>query len=206
MYYLLSPFALIVTMSLLACVYACWYNHKSNAITGSTVLKQTSTQAVLILCGDVCHLAYARWWSYITSGACTLMSTKDFLVSPWSLNKSSAYNLITGKTDLHSRSPSRVSLLTSCTYRPGYLCGFGAFAVFRFGNCIFRVDPSGLLTRDGSCSAQSGTLWLSGMGIKAFAPDVFSTLPKVRWRMCCVMKYVNGDEICKRTLRVSVEL
>jgi hypothetical protein len=34
-------------------------HHKSNANRGSTVLKDTSTQAVLILCGDVCYLAYA---------------------------------------------------------------------------------------------------------------------------------------------------
>ncbi len=166
---------------------------------GSTVLKRTSTQAVLILCGDVCHLDYARWWSYITSGACTLMATKAFLVSRWSLNNSSACNLIAGKTDLHSRSPSRVSLLTSCTYRPPYLCGFEG-AIF-FGDCVFRVDPSGLLTRNGSCPTKSGDLRLSGMGIKAFAPDVFSNLSSVRWRMCCVMNYVQTTRhvfCCKR--------
>ncbi len=49
-----------------------------------------------------------------------------------------------------------------------------------FGDCTFSVDPSGLLTRDGSCLTQSGSLSLSGMGIKAFAPDVFSNLSSVR--------------------------
>ena len=154
---------------------------------GSTILKHTSTQAGLILYGDVFHLAYAHWWSYISSGPCTLISTKALLVSRWRLNNSSAYNLIAGKTDLHPRSPSRVSLLTSCTYRPRYLCGFEG-ATF-FGDCIFRVNPSGLLTRNGSCSTQSGDLRLSDLSIKALAPDVFSNLPSVRWRMCC-------DEIC----------
>jgi hypothetical protein len=159
-----------------------------------TILKRTSTQAGLLLFGDVCYLAYARWWSYITSGACTFMfmATKVFLVSRWSLNNSSACNLISGKTDLHSRSPSRVSLLTSCTYRPRYLCGFEG-AIF-FGDCILRVDPSGLLTRDGSCPTKSGSLSLSGMGIKAFAPDVFSNLSYVRWRMCWEMKYVQTSQ------------
>ncbi len=85
-----APCTLMVTIALLACVYACWYNHKSNANWGSTILKHTSTQAVLILCGDVCHLDYARWWSYITSVTCGLMTTKAFLVSRWSLNNSSA--------------------------------------------------------------------------------------------------------------------
>jgi hypothetical protein len=101
-----------------------------------------------------------------------------------------------GKTHLHSRSSSRVSLLTSCTYRPRYLCGFEG-ATF-FGDCIFRVDPSGLLTRNGSCPTKSvdlsssgvtivslgpdvfSSLDLSGMSIKAFAPDVFSNLSSVR--------------------------
>jgi hypothetical protein len=49
-----------------------------------------------------------------------------------------------------------------------------------FGDCTFSVDPSGLLTRDGSCLTQSGSLSLSGMGIKALAPDVFSDLSSVR--------------------------
>ena len=178
----------MVVMDFLTCVYACWYNHNPNANRGSTVLKHLSTQAGLILCFDVCHLAYARWWSYITSVTCGLMATKAFPVSRWSLNNSSAYNLITGRTHLHSRSPSRVTLLTSCKYRSRYLCGFEG-AIF-FGDCIFRVDPSGLLTRNGSCSTKSGSLSLSGMSIKALAPDVFSNLPSVRWRMCCVMKYV----------------
>jgi hypothetical protein len=106
------------------------------------------------------------------------MSTKDFLVSRWSLNNSSACNLMEGKTHLHSRSPPRVSLLTSCTYRPRYLCGFEG-DIF-FGDCIFRVDPSGLLTRNGSCPTKSGDLRLSGMSIKAFAADVFSNLPSAR--------------------------
>ena len=183
-------------------------HHKSNANRGSTVLKDTSTQAVLILCGDVCYLAYARWWSYITSGACSLMSTKVFPVSRWSLNNSSAYNFIAGKTHLHSRSSSRVSLLTLCKYRPQYLCGFEGDIYF--GDCLFRVDSSGLLTRNGSCPTQSGSLDLSGMSIKAFAPDVFSNLSSVRWRKCFVMKYVRTtlDVFCKggRTLRVSVVL
>ncbi len=167
---------------------------------GSTILKRTSTQAVLILYGDVFYLAYARWWSYITSVTCGWMATKVFLVSRWSLNNSSAYNIIKGKTHLHSRSPSRVSLLTSCTYRPRYLCGLGLF----FGNCIFRIDPSGLLTRNGSCPTQSGDLSLSGMGIKALATDVFSNLPSARWRMCFVMKYVPTTRdvfCCKRRVR-----
>ena len=163
-------------------------HHKPNAHRGSTVLKDTSTQAVLILCGDVCYLAYARWWSYITSVTCSLMSTKVFPVSRWSLNNSSAYNCIAGKSHLHFRSSSRVSLLTLCKYRPQYLCGFEG-DIF-FGDCIFRVDSSGLLTRNGSCSTKSGDLSLSGLSIKALAPDVFSNLSSVRWRMCCVMKYV----------------
>ena len=49
-----------------------------------------------------------------------------------------------------------------------------------FGDCTFSVDPSGLFTRDGSCLTQSGSLSLSGMGIKALAPDVFSNLSSVR--------------------------
>jgi hypothetical protein len=49
-----------------------------------------------------------------------------------------------------------------------------------FGDCTFSVDPSGLLTRDGSCLTQSGSLSFSGMGIKALAPDVFSNLSSVR--------------------------
>jgi hypothetical protein len=49
-----------------------------------------------------------------------------------------------------------------------------------FGDCIFRVDPSGLLTRNGSCPTQSGNLSLSAMSIKAFAPDVFSNMPSAR--------------------------
>jgi hypothetical protein len=85
---------------------------------------------------------------------------------------------VAGKTHLHSRSPSRVSLLTSCTYRPRYLCGFEGDTFF--GDCIFRVDPSGLLTRNGSCPTQSGDLSLSGLSIKALAPDVFSNLSPVR--------------------------
>ena len=86
---------------------------------------------------------------------------------------------VAGKTHLHSRSPSRVSLLTLCKYRPRYLCGFEG-ATF-FGDCIFRVNPSGLLTRNGSCSTQSGSyLDLSGLSIKALAPDVFSNMPSVR--------------------------
>jgi hypothetical protein len=109
------------------------------------------------------------------------MATKALLVSRWSLNNSSAYNItagVAGKTDLHSRSPSRVYLLTLCQYRPRYLCGFEG-DIF-FGDCIFRVDPSGLLTRNGSCPTQSGGLSLSNMSIEAFAPDVFSNLPSVR--------------------------
>jgi uncharacterized CHY-type Zn-finger protein len=73
-YFAPAPCTLMVTMTLLACVYACWHNHKSNAIRGSTILKHTSTQAVLILCGDVCYLAYARW-SYITADTCTFRAT-----------------------------------------------------------------------------------------------------------------------------------
>jgi hypothetical protein len=119
---------------------------------------------------------------YIASAFFTFVTTKPFLVSRWSLNNSSVYNLMTGvagKTDLHSRSASRVSLLTSCKYRPRYPCGFEG-ATF-FGDCIFRVDPSGLLTRNGSCSTQSGSyLDLSGLSIKALAPDVFSNMPSVR--------------------------
>jgi hypothetical protein len=34
---------------------------------GSTILKDTSTQAVLILCGDVCYLAYALMIVYYLS-------------------------------------------------------------------------------------------------------------------------------------------
>jgi hypothetical protein len=49
-----------------------------------------------------------------------------------------------------------------------------------FGDCIFSVDPSGLLTRGGSCPTQSEGLSLSGMSIKALAPDVFSNLSSVR--------------------------
>jgi hypothetical protein len=49
-----------------------------------------------------------------------------------------------------------------------------------FGGCTFSVDPSGLLTRYGSCPTQSGSLSLSGMSIKALAPDVFSNLSSVR--------------------------
>ena len=49
-----------------------------------------------------------------------------------------------------------------------------------FGDCTFSVDPSGLLTRSGSCSTQSGSLSLSGMSIKALAADVFSNLSSVR--------------------------
>jgi len=49
-----------------------------------------------------------------------------------------------------------------------------------FGDCTFSVDPSGLLTRYGSCPTQSGSLTLSGMSIKALAPDVFSNLSSVR--------------------------
>jgi hypothetical protein len=49
-----------------------------------------------------------------------------------------------------------------------------------FGDCTFSVDPSGLLTRSGSCSTQSGTLYLVGMSIKALAEDVFSNLSSVR--------------------------
>jgi hypothetical protein len=49
-----------------------------------------------------------------------------------------------------------------------------------FGNCTFSVDPSGLLTRYGSCPTQSGSLSLFGMSIKALAPDVFSNLSSVR--------------------------
>jgi hypothetical protein len=49
-----------------------------------------------------------------------------------------------------------------------------------FGDCTFSVDPSGLLTRSGSCSTQSGSLILSSMSIKALAPDVFSNLSSVR--------------------------
>ena len=120
------------------------------------------------------------------------MATRAFLVSQWSLSNSSAYNFIAGKTDLHSRSPSRVTLLTLCTYRPRYLCGFEGHTFF--GDCIFRVDPSGLLTRNGTCSTKSGSLSLSGMSIKALAPDVLSNLPSVRSRMCCVMKCVRTTQ------------
>jgi hypothetical protein len=101
-----------------------------------------------------------------------------FLVSRWSLNNSSACKVMAGKTDLHSLSPSRVTLLTLCKYRPRYLCGFEGAIVF--GDCIFRVDPSGLLTRNGSCPTKSGSLSLSGLSIKALAPDVFSNLSSVR--------------------------
>jgi hypothetical protein len=130
------------------------------------------------------------------------MATQAFLVSRWSLNNSSAYNLMAGKTDLDARSPSRVSLLTSCKFRPRYLCGLGAFALF--GDCIFRVDPSGLLTRNGSCPTQSGDLRLSGLSIKALAPDVFSNLPSIRQRICFVMNYVPTTRdvfCCKRRVR-----
>ena len=113
-----------------------------------------------------------------SSALCTFTATRAFHVSRWSLNNSNAYNIMTGKTDLHSLSPPRVSLLTSCTYRTRYLCGFEGDIVF--GDCIFRVDPSGLLTRDGSCPTKSGSLSLSGLSIKAFAPDVFSNLSSVR--------------------------
>ncbi len=195
MHYLLSTLSCFRTLYLDVChglaglCICLWFNHNPNANRGSTVLKHLSTQAGLILCFDVCHLAYARWWSYITSAPCTFMATKAFPVSRWSLNNSSAYNLMAGKTDRHSRSPSRVSLLTSCTYRPPLppLCPV-------FGDCIFRVDPSGLLTRDGSCPTQSGGLSLSGMSIKTLAPDVFSNLPYARWRTCCVMKYVQTSQ------------
>ena len=47
LYFAPAPCTLIVTMALLACVYACWHNHKSNANRGSTILKHTSTQPVL---------------------------------------------------------------------------------------------------------------------------------------------------------------
>ena len=134
------------------------------------------------------------------------MATQAFLVSRWSLNNSSSYKIMAGKTELHSRSPSPLFLLTSCTYRPRYLCGLGAFAFL--GDCIFRVDPSGLLTRTGSCPTQSGSLYLSGMSIKALSPDVFSNLSSVRLRLCFVMKYVPTTHhvVCctrrVRTLRV----
>ena len=112
------------------------------------------------------------------------------LVSRWSLNNSSAYKVIlglthkviTGKTGLLLLGPLMVSLLTSGKYRfqdtKPPLCGFGPVAFF--GDCMFRVDPSGLLTRGGSCSTQSGSLSLSGMSIKALAADVFSNLSSVR--------------------------
>jgi hypothetical protein len=118
---------------------------------------------------------------YMASASFTFVTTKAFFVSRWSLNNSSAYNLmagVTGKTHLHSPSPSRVSLLTLCKYRTRYLCGFEG-ATF-FGDCIFRVDPSGLLTRNGSCPTKSGSLSLSGLSIKALASDVFLSLVSVR--------------------------
>ena len=49
-----------------------------------------------------------------------------------------------------------------------------------FGGCTFSVEPSGLLTRYGSCPTQSGTLNLYVMSIKSLAPDVFSNLSSVR--------------------------
>ena len=111
MHYLLSTLYCFSTLYLdgnhgLAGLCICLLiHHKSNANRGSTVLKHTPKKAVLILCFDVCHLAYARWWSCITSVTCTLKATKVFLVSRWSLNNSSAYNLIVGKTHLHSEVP-----------------------------------------------------------------------------------------------------
>ncbi len=138
---------------------------------------------------------------YICTGNCAfrLWTTGDFRrVSQWNFNNSSFYNMwaIDGlihasKTGLGSRSPWRspwVFSLTSSKYRPRYLCGLEG--IFVFGDCMFRVDPSGLLTRNGSCPTQSGELTLSDMSIKALAPDVFSNLSSVRWLMCCVMKYV----------------
>jgi hypothetical protein len=106
------------------------------------------------------------------------MANSVLFVCRWSLNNSRAYKVIPGKTGLSLSGPLKVSLLTSCKYRPRYLCGFEG-ADF-FGDCIFRVDPSGLLTRSGSCSTQSGSLSLSGMSIKALAADVFSNLSSVR--------------------------
>jgi hypothetical protein len=91
-----------------------------------------------------------------------------------------------------SRVSGRVSSLTSCKCRPRYLCGFEGAAFF--GDCMFRVDPSGLLTRNGSCSTQSGSVRLSGMSIKALAADVFSNLSSVRWRIGCVMKCVRTTQ------------
>ena len=81
-----------------------------------------------------------------------------------------------------------VTWLTLCKYRPQYLCGFEGATIF--GDCIFRVDASGLLTRNGTCPTKSGSLSLSSRSIKALAPDVFFNLSSVRWRMCGVMKYV----------------
>ena len=86
----------------------------------------------------------------ISSALCTfkklVVTTRVFLVSRWSLNNSSAYNLmagVAGKTELHSRSPSRVSLLTSCTYRPRYLCGFeGATCTYSAGGAGKRTLPA----------------------------------------------------------------
>jgi hypothetical protein len=74
----------------------------------------------------------------------------------------------------------------NCTYRLSWLgrvkvvSGDCNRVEFFFGDCIFRVNPSGLLTRNGSCSTESGGLIFIGMSIKELAPDVFSNLSSVR--------------------------
>ncbi len=152
---------------------------------------------------------------YISTATCAFRrwTTGAFRrVSQWNFNSSSAYTMtaivIGSKWGLRSRRLSRVFSLTSYKYRPRYLCGLEG--IFVFGDCMFHVDPSGLLTRNGSCPTQSGELTLSDMSIKALAADVFSNLSSVRW-LCVVwwnmyqrhkMFSVNGG----RTLRVSVEL
>ena len=146
---------------------------------GVCYLACCDSRTLMICVMDVCMPPILK---HTSSGICALKATRAFLVCRWSLNNSSAYKVITGKAGLLLSSSLPVSLLTSGKYRfqdtKTPLCGFGPVAFF--GDCIFRVDPSGLLTRGGSCSTQSGSLSLSGMSIKALAADVFSNLSSVR--------------------------